>query len=179
MVGISEVAKACYCILFALLGDSMHLKIFVVVLICCLMGCNTRYTSYNLSNDGDLLINDYKIIVKKIPSFSFVYYRESIASNLLKDRSNVLAKKLFIAANLQGLSLMGPLTLSLGDLRRLGGGPLDVSVGFPVSGEMTPVDGVQQKHLPSITCLTVSVPIDVLDIETYWAALVRATYSFG
>lgn len=159
----------------------MNLNVAVLLVLLCLFigGCSSRYTAYQEGADGQLLINEYEISIKDIPSFEFVYFRDSIEASDLKSRSKGLAKKVFIAANMQGLEIMGPLTMTLGDLRYLAGGPLEVSLGFPATGEFVPRSGVQLETLTGFTCITVSLPLDVLDIETYWAALIRATYRFG
>ena len=160
---------------------SMNMKAGVTLCILCLfgvVGCSDRYTSYQTGDDGALHINEYKIVVKTIPSFDFVHVESRIESNVLKEKAKPLAKRVFIAANMQGVEVMGPLTMTFGDLRYLGGGPLEVGIGFPSKGEFLPVNGVALGVLPGFTCLTVSLPVDVLDIETYWKALIHATYRF-
>lgn len=152
--------------------------IFFLLSLFSLWGCSGRYTAYQEGDDGALLINEYKIVVKEIPSFDFVHIESDIKSTELREKSKALAKRVFIAASMQGVEMMGPLTMTLGDLRYMGGGPLEVALGFPSKGEFAPVNGVELGKLPSFRCLTVSLPVDVLDMETYWKALIRATYRF-
>lgn len=164
----------------AVISRASILKIVLwVCIISTVTGCSSRYIAYKNDPEGKLMINEFSIVEKKIPSFSFVHYRGSIAPESLVEKSKEIAKRVFITANVQDMALMGPLTLTFGDLRALAGAPLDVSIGFPATGEFTPRSGVTLKTLPSLKCLTVSLPVGIRDIDVYWAALVRATYKAG
>lgn len=142
-------------------------------------GCESRYIAYQQEGDGPLMINEYAIVEKTIPAFDYVNYKEQVQPERLADTARTIAKRVFVTASVQDIELVGPLTLTFGDLRGLAGAPLDVSIGFPAQGDFTRRSGVEWDTLPSMRCLTVSLPVDIRDLDVYWAALIQATYRAG